>query len=188
MPTHKTANPAKLTLADTTQASLLRQASRKGNPPASGEFVHKTSSNHINYHAAPSTTFKTCFLRISFTLPLQAETAAQYSIIPSVLRRGTARHPSLAALAIRCEELYGASVVAMATRVGRQQLLSFGLQFPGPSMVRNGQKLFRDVIGLARELICEPLVIKGGFDPAIFASEQEQLVRSIRAIVDEKAS
>lgn len=150
------------------------------------EFSHARGQNHIDYYAYPAGTFKSVTMRATFTLPLVKDTAAQHAIIPSLLRRATRNHPSLAAIAQRCEELYGTSIKALATRVGQQQLLSITMRVPGPELVPNGRRVFSDAVGLARELVADPLIRGDGFDKDIFASEQEQLAQAIRAIVDDK--
>ena len=62
--------------------------------------------------------FKTAALSVTLLTQLDHEHAYLDALIPSVLRRGTVRHPDMASIMRRLEEMYGAAAVPVSLCVG----------------------------------------------------------------------
>ena len=54
--------------------------------------------------------FKTGYLNLNFVRPLTADEAPLAALLPSVLLRGTERHPDISSISAFLDEHYGASV------------------------------------------------------------------------------
>ena len=54
--------------------------------------------------------FKTNLISVYIRLPLCRDTVTRAALIPSVLKRGTEKYPSMTQLSKRLEELYGATL------------------------------------------------------------------------------
>ena len=60
----------------------------------------------VRLTAVHTNTFKSCVLGAQFLAPLSPETAAANALVPSVLRRGTAKHPDMESISAALDELF----------------------------------------------------------------------------------
>ena len=107
--------------------------------------------------------FKTACLSLSLLSQHRRETAAMNALIPSVLRRGTARYPDLDALSARLDELYGTAVEPVVRRIGEIQAVGFYASIPEGAFLPAGEDVLRPA--------CELL----GLDPLYCANEGKLL-------------
>ena len=91
-------------------------------------YETSTLCHGAELHVIPRDTFKTDFIMITFTLPLEEESAAHYALLPSVLCRGSAQYPTLDALAVRLDTLYNAGIAGRAHKRGDMQAVTFQLR------------------------------------------------------------
>ena len=63
--------------------------------------------------------FKSSYLGLTMLTPLERETAAANALIPAVLRRGTASHPDLEALAVALDSCMAAPSSRWSARRAR---------------------------------------------------------------------
>lgn len=85
--------------------------------------AYRTLCDGVESLCLPDDRFKTVRLSAVFLLPLREETAAEYALLPFLLRRSCAAYPDLTALNRRLNELYGTRIFANVTRVGEAQAL-----------------------------------------------------------------
>lgn len=140
----------------------------------------------------PKDTFKTDFIMFSFTLPLDADTAAQYALLPAVLCRGSVRYPTLESLACRLDTLYNAGIAGRAHKRGDAQVVTFQLRCLEEDVVppedENEGPLFVSLLDTFCDLLFSPLTENGAFLPAYVEGEKKNLCEAIRAKINNKAA
>ena len=133
--------------------------------------------------------FKTGILSVNFLTRLCREEASQNTLIPSVLRRGTVRHPDMDALAARLDSLYGARLEPVSRKLGEIQAVGFWADFVDDAFLPDdGSSLLEDVADLMGEVLLSPNTRGGLFLPAYVDSEKEKLLEDIRARVNDKSA
>ncbi len=133
--------------------------------------------------------FKTGLLSVSFLTRLCREDAAQNTLIPSVLRRGTLRCPDMDALAARLDSLYGARIEPVSRKLGEIQAVGFWADFVDDALLPEGTGgLLEEVISLLGEVILSPNTRGGLLLPKYVESEREKLLEDIRARMNDKGA
>jgi len=133
--------------------------------------------------------FKTGLLSVNFLTRLCREEAAQNTLIPSVLRRGTTRHPDMDAIAARLDSLYGARLEPISRKMGEIQAIGFWADFIDDAFLpERGSSLLEDVADLLGEVLLSPNTRGGLFLPQYVESEKEKLLEDIRARVNDKGA
>ncbi len=132
--------------------------------------------------------FKTGLLSVSLLTRLTRETAAQNALIPSVLRRGTVRHPDMDALAATLDSLYGARIEPMVRKKGEIQCVGFWADFVDDAFLPEGGAggLLEKVSALLGEVLLEPNTRGGLLLPRYVDGEKEKLLSDIRARINDK--
>lgn len=144
-------------------------------------------SDHVDLLTWQNAKFKTARLTVALFLPLKAETAASYAILPGILTHATAAYPDRIALCRHLSRLYGASVSGSVLRVGEHQVLSLTV-----SCLENRFALEReDVVGVCTDLLLSMLFspclsADGCFDADIFKEEKRCLLERIAAEINDK--
>lgn len=160
--------------------------------------IMKTNQNCIplcpgtELYVIPKDTFKTDFIMFSFTLPLMAETAAEYALLPSVLCRGSEQYPTLEDLAKRLDTLYNAGIAGRAHKRGEAQVVTFQLRCLAEDVVppedENEGPLFVSLLDTFCDVLFSPLLENGVFSPAYVDGEKKNLCDAIRSKINNKAS
>ena len=130
--------------------------------------------------------FKTACLSVTLLTQLRRETASMNALIPSVLRRGTARYGDLEQLAARLDELYGAAIEPVVRRVGEIHCVGFFASFAESACLPGGEELLTPVCELLAEMLLAPNTRGGLLLPQYVDSEREKLLDVIRGRVNEK--
>ncbi len=143
-------------------------------------------------YVIPKDTFKTDFIMFSFTLPLTAETAAEYALLPSVLCRGSEKYPTLEDLAKRLDTLYNAGIAGRAHKRGEAQVVTFQLRCLAQDVVppedENEGPLFQSMLDTFCDMLFSPLLENGVFSPVYVDGEKKNLCEAIRSKINNKAS
>ena len=132
--------------------------------------------------------FKTSYWSLRLLTPLKKETAALNALLPYVLRRGTSRHPDVTGLNGALEELYGGAVEPAVEKKGEVQCIGFDAAFLDDALVPGDTGLLEHCARLLGELLLHPATKNGRLRSDYVKSEQENLVRRIRSIRDDKTA
>lgn len=132
--------------------------------------------------------FKTGCLSVTLLTQLGRETASQNALIPSVLRRGTARFPDMDSLAARLDELYGAQIEPAVRKKGELQCVGFFASFADDAFVPAGVSILENVAGLMCEMLLTPNTRGGLLLPDYVNSEKEKQLEFLRARINDKRS
>lgn len=130
--------------------------------------------------------FRTDTLGVTLLSQLRRGTAAMNAVIPSVLRRGTTRHPDMESIAAALDELYGASLIPAVRRLGEIQAVGFLASFAGDDYLPVREKLLKKTASLTGEMLLSPNTRGGLFLPAYVDSEKQKLLEKIRGQVNDK--
>ena len=142
----------------------------------------------VSLTAVHTKKFKSSVLGVQFLSPLSAETASANALVPSVLRRGTARHLDMEALSAALDELYGGSIEPVVRTRGETQCVGFLGSFLDDAYTLDGSPVLEQAAALLGELLLEPYTEHGVFCPDYTAGERANLIDRIRAQINEKRS
>ena len=134
----------------------------------------------------PDKRFKTAVLSLQFQRPLCREEAALNALLSSVLLRGTEKNPDMRSITIRMDGLYGASVSPLMRRIGNIQTIGLFLSCLEDRFAMAGDAVLQPGIDLVRELLLEPKLVGGCFDPEYVESEKINLIADIESELNDK--
>lgn len=138
----------------------------------------------VEVHLLATSRFHTALLLWVVEAPLDGGRTAR-ALLPDLLTRGTARHPGMADLAARCEELFNAELLASVSAHGPRQVLRLGIETISQRHA-GGQPLFEQAVDLLAETLHEPPLVDGRFREDHVAQERTNLARAIDSLADDK--
>lgn len=146
----------------------------------------KTLFPGVTLRTFQDTRFKQGALSIQFVRLMSSQEAAMNALLPSVLLRGTKRHPTLRSITEYLDMLYGASVSPLVRRVGDYQTTGLFLSFMDDRFALPGDQVMGPMLSFLREILLEPLTEEGRFLPALVASEKKNLISTIESDLNDK--
>ena len=136
----------------------------------------------------PDKRFKTAVLSVQFLRPLCREEAALNALLSNVLLRGTAKRPDMRAITARLDDLYGASISPLMRRIGDRQTIGLFLSCLEDRFALPGDRVLEPSLELVREILLEPKLVHGIFDPEFVESEKKNLIADIESELNDKRS
>ncbi len=130
--------------------------------------------------------FKTAVLSLQLQRPLCREEAALNALLGPVLLRGSARHPDMRSLTMELDGLYGANVSPLMRRIGDAQTIGLFISCLEDRFALPGDRVLEPVLALAREILLEPKLVEGRFDPEFVESEKKNLIADIESELNDK--
>ena len=124
--------------------------------------------------------FNTTLVSYNFYMPLRAETAAHYALLPFMLTTCCDKYPDFSKLNFKLSKLYGANLSASAEKVGDFQLIKIAISVIDDRFSLDGEKLSDSAIELLNRLVFEPKVKDGAFYDEDIAREKRKAVEHIR--------
>jgi len=150
-------------------------------------FDRLETGTNIDLYHFETDQFKTLAIKLFVEGSLGKEVEEQ-SILPSILLRGSKDHPSLAALSRALESLYGARLSLDTTKLGTRQVFMAVLDMVDEKLIPPGEKIVGAAAAVFNDVLRRPLVHGDGFVPDLFEGEKRNLERTIRSLIDNKAS
>jgi len=135
-------------------------------------------------HSTPQ--FKTSGVYVYFHMPLAPDTVTPNALLPMVLARGSADHPTTAGLARHLDELYGASFGIDVVRRGETHSIVFTLEVAGEQHIPGEEGLFRRGLETLAGIITRPALEGNGFRKDYFEQESANLKQTIESLVNDK--
>lgn len=143
---------------------------------------------------SPSVTLRCCqdlrfrqgCLSLQFLRPMTAHEAAMNALLPSVLLRGTERHPDLRAITLHLDDLYGAAVGPLVRRIGDRHTTGLYCSFIDDRFALSGDQILAPMVDFLRELMQRPIVEEGGFCREFVESEKKNLISEIESELNDK--
>ena len=128
--------------------------------------------------------FKTGCFSVNLLRPLKREEAAMNALLPSVLLRGTVKHPDLRSMALALEQLYGTELSSTIRKKGEVQTTGLFADFIEDALV--GSEILRPAVSLCAEVLLQPVLDGGVFRADYVAQEKENLCNAIRSAINSK--
>ena len=132
--------------------------------------------------------FKTSCFSASFMLPLDCDNASLNALIPSVLRRGTEKHPDMTRLTSALDSLYGARVEPAVRKFGNVQASGIICDMINSKCVTGGEKILEETLKLALEVLLDPVTSGESFIKEFVESEKENQIDYLNGEINEKLS
>ena len=130
--------------------------------------------------------FKSNWLSITFSIPLEKETAALSALVPQVLRRGCARHPDMMALSAALDELYGGAIEPVVRKKGDTLCIGFVTSFLDDVYAPDGSAILEPAVALLSEILNAPATENGVFRADYVESEKQNQINNIRGQMNDK--
>ncbi|MBQ4369808.1 MAG: insulinase family protein [Oscillospiraceae bacterium] len=125
-------------------------------------------------------------MSVTLLAELKKESAAMGAMLPSVLRRGTARLPDMESISAVLDELYGAKIEPTVRKRGEAQCIGFTAGFVDDAYIPGGEKTLERIVSLLSELLLSPATSGGRLRAAYVESEKKNLADRIKAIKNNK--
>ncbi len=138
----------------------------------------------VNLRLAPARQFKTNRISVFFHVPVKRETVTKISLLRQVMKRGSKNYPTLTDIAVKLEDLYGASLLGGIRKKGDGELFYFTVEYIADRFV--GENITRRAAELLNEVVLKPLIKDGGFDKEYLEQEKNNLKNYIEGIVNDK--
>ena len=134
----------------------------------------------------PDKRFKTAILSVQLLRPMCREEAALNALLSVVLLRGSKKYPDMRAITMRQDEIYGASLPPLLRRIGDLQTVGLFCGFLEDRFALPGDQVMAPAMELIRELLLEPKLVHGCFDPEFVESEKRNLISDIESELNDK--
>ena len=146
------------------------------------------------FHLSPGVTLRCCrdsrfkqgCLSFQIVRPMAEPENAMNALLPSVLLRGTNKHPDLRTITHRLDELYGASVSSVVRRVGDYQTTGLYCGFMDDRFALPGDRVLEPMLDFLGELLLDSPTENGGFLPSFVESEKKNLIATIESELNDK--
>lgn len=142
----------------------------------------------IKLHCIETKKFKTNLVSVVITLPLNRENVTFNSIIPAVLKRGTANLSTQEEIAKKLEEMYGAEFDCGIEKIGDNHVLKFYLETLNDNFIPETYKenLAQMGINLLLDIILNPLTENDRFKEEYVEAEKNNIKILIESKIDNK--
>ena len=150
------------------------------------ERFHKTLADGVELVMTRTNQFKTGVFSVTLTVPLRADTATAYALIPDILYRGSRNHPNMESLSAATDELYGASLGPAVRQRGESQCVGFQCSFIDDHYALDGMAVLEPAFALVGEILLDPYTENGVFSQDFVASDGANLADRIAARVNDK--
>ena len=147
-----------------------------------------TLSPGVTLRCYNDTRFKQGRLSLQLVRPMCREEAAMNALLPTVLLRGTAKHPDLRSITMHLDDLYGATVGDLVRRIGDYQTTGFYCGFTEDRFALNGDRILAPMVDFLKEILLQPLTEDGIFCREIVIGERRNLICDIEAQKNDKAA
>ena len=130
--------------------------------------------------------FKTNYLSVNFITKLNKETAALNALIPMVLKRGTAKYPTMAVINEQLESLYGTGIYGRVYKRGENQIIGFTAHMLDNSYTIDDTDILAGTTDMLDQMIFHPKTENGAFIESYVEGEKSNLIDNINAVINNK--
>lgn len=142
----------------------------------------------IKLHCIDTNKFKTNLMSVILTLPLNREKITFDTVIPAVLKRGTANLKSQEDIAKKLENMYGASFDCGIEKIGDNHVIKFYLESLNDKFVpeNDDTQTLKRSIDMLLDIILNPVTENNKFKEEYVESEKNNIKLIIESKIDNK--
>lgn len=153
------------------------------------ENIKKIASfNGIEVYYIKALKFTTNLISINFFDNLNRVNVTKNALLPSVLKRGSKRYPTIAEMSLYLEDLYGAAFEAGVSKKGEYQQISFNIDYVKKEYTITDDELFDKVLDFIYDIIFNPLLENDGFNEEYLKVEKVNLAEKIKSRINDKTN
>lgn len=152
------------------------------------EYLYHYLPNGIRLIFMPIQKFKTISMGLFLHQELAPEVAASNALLPAVLEQGSRLYPDYLTLQRELENLYGAELDTDIIKSGERHILAFTLEMAHNRYLGENDRLLRKGMSVLGSVVSDPLVVDGSFREDYVAQEKTQLIKDIKALLNDKAA
>ena len=130
--------------------------------------------------------FNTTSVSFNSYLPLSADSAAAYALLPFILTTCGAEYPDFSVLNFKLSRLYGARLEASAEKLGDFQLLRMRISVINDKYTFDSESLLKRAIDMLLSLIFKPKTENGAFCEEDLSREKRKAIEHIKGEISEK--
>jgi len=142
----------------------------------------------IHLHFLKTDKFKTNLLAVFMLTDLTRENVTKNALIPAVLRRGTAKYPTMKEIATKLEEMYGSVLDASSDKMGDKQVMQFYMDSLANEYTLENENILEDGIELLFDLMLNPKTENESFCEEYVIQEKETIRELILSKINDKSS
>ena len=152
------------------------------------KYKEVTIKNGIKLHEIQTDKFKTNLIAVMLTTKLKKENVTKNALIPTVLKRGTAKMNTQEEINKTLEEMYGASFDCGIDKTGDNQVIKFYIESINDEFLpNNNENMLKKSLDKIFELIFNPYLENGTLKKEYVEQEKENLKQIIQSKIDNKA-
>lgn len=152
------------------------------------DYSYNYLPNGIRLIFMPTVKFKTISMGIFLHQELKPDMAALNALLPSVLEQGSRLYPDYLTLQRELEKLYGADIATDIIKSGERHILAFTLETAHDKYLGEDGRLLQKGMSLLGSVLGDPLLIDGSFRQDYVKQEKSQLIKDIKAMLNDKVS
>ncbi len=130
--------------------------------------------------------FKHNRLSVNLITPMDTETVSANALLPCLMRKGCKGYEDFTSLNRRLDELYGAALIGDVGKSGANQIVTIGIKTLDDRFSFEGEALVREGAQLVSQAVLAPLIRDGAFPEQDFRLEQQFLIDTIEAQINDK--
>ncbi len=144
--------------------------------------------NGIRLLFMPTDKFKTISMGLFLHQELDRDLAALNALLPAVLEQGSRQYPDKLTLQRKLENLYGADLNADILKSGERHVMAFGCESAHDKFLGENGALLKQGMSVLGSVTGDPLVENGAFNKDYVNQEKNQLIKDIKAMLNDKVS
>ncbi|MBI4564898.1 MAG: insulinase family protein [Planctomycetes bacterium] len=151
------------------------------------DFERFELAEGVRLWVLPDRRFKNVAMR-AFVHRSLDDLATLTALLPSVLRRGCRRQPTMAKIAAFLENLYGATYGADVHKLGERHVLSFAIDVVHERFVSGSRRLIAQAVEFLARVMREPVREGKGLKREYVEGEKANLKRFIEGLVNDRGT
>ena len=142
----------------------------------------------IKLHCIDTNKFKTNLLSVIITLPMCREQVTFNTVIPAVLKRGTANLKTQEEISKKLENMYGASFDCGIEKIGDNHVIKFYLESLNDKFVPQSDNVstLKESVNLLFDIILNPFIQNNKFKDEYVETEKNNIKLLIESKIDNK--
>ncbi len=158
----------------------------KGNTMPKTEISKSSLGKGTDLYFIKDEKYKTNYLNLYFSMPLTKENATSASLLAKILKRGSKHYPAMSDLNAALTMNYSTGLVLSSYKQGEKTVFMVSLSTMKNKYAPMGEDVFAEALGIAFDVLLEPVTEDGAFKSEYFDSEKRNLRDSISAQINNK--